>query len=88
MACDRRLVRQHLNGLVILVVPIAAWTGALSVWVILAVLPLVTFVNQFVYPAQNAGSGQLRPPKRLSGRCAANGLEACLPSSQPWSING
>lgn len=45
---------QAVNGLLVLAVPAAAWTGHLSVWVVLGVLPLVTFVNQFVYPAQNA----------------------------------
>jgi len=50
---------QLANGLLVLVIPLAAWTGTLSVWVILAVLPLVTFVNQFVYPAQNAALPRL-----------------------------
>lgn len=45
---------QLVNALVVLVVPVAALTGHLSVWIVLAVFPLVTFVNQFVYPAQNA----------------------------------
>lgn len=45
---------QLTNGLLVLVIPLAAWTGHLSVWLILGLLPLVTFVNQFVYPAQNA----------------------------------
>jgi len=45
---------QAVNGLLVLAVPVAAWTDHLSVWVILGLLPLVTFVNQFVYPAQNA----------------------------------
>ncbi|APW96645.1 MFS transporter [Halobiforma lacisalsi AJ5] len=45
---------QLINGLLVLAVPVAAWTGRLSVWVVLALLPVVTFVNQFVYPAQNA----------------------------------
>ncbi len=50
---------QLINGLLVLTVPLAAWTGNLSVWVILAVLPLVTLVNQFVYPAQTAALPQL-----------------------------
>lgn len=45
---------QLTNGVLVLAVPVAARTGNLSVWVVLSVLPLVTFVNQFVYPAQNA----------------------------------
>jgi MFS family permease len=45
---------QLINGLLVLAIPAAAWTGHLSVWIVLAAFPLVTFVNQFVYPAQNA----------------------------------
>ncbi|MHB9285862.1 MFS transporter [Halobacteriales archaeon Cl-PHB] len=50
---------QLINGVLVLVIPLAAWTGNLTVWVILAVLPLVTLVNQFVYPAQTAALPQL-----------------------------
>lgn len=38
----------------VLIVPIVAATGHLSVWVVLLVMPVLTFLNQFVYPAQNA----------------------------------
>jgi MFS family permease len=57
---------QLVNGLIILIVPIAAWTGHLSVWVILAVLPVVTFVNQFVYPAQNAALPRMVAEENLA----------------------
>jgi MFS family permease len=50
---------QLVNGLLVLAVPVAAVTGHLSVWVILGLLPVVTFVNQFVYPAQNAALPRL-----------------------------
>lgn len=45
---------QVINGVGVLVVPLAATMGYLSVWVILVVMPVLTFVNRFVYPAQNA----------------------------------
>jgi MFS family permease len=57
---------QLVNGLVILVVPLTAWLGHLSVWVILSVLPVVTFVNQFVYPAQNAALPRMVAEENLA----------------------
>lgn len=52
----RRLLvsTQLIQGICVLAVPIAAWTGNLSVWVVLSIVPLLTLVNQFVYPAQSA----------------------------------
>jgi MFS family permease len=38
----------------VLAIPVAAATGHLSVWLILLVIPMLYFVNGFVYPAQNA----------------------------------
>jgi MFS family permease len=57
---DRWSLRQVLVGtqsiqlVGVLVVPIAAATGHLSVWLILALIPLLELLNQFVYPAQHA----------------------------------
>lgn len=48
------VVTQLIQGVCVLIVPIAAWTGHLSVWLILSIIPLLTFINQFVYPAQSA----------------------------------
>lgn len=49
------LVRtQAVQGICVLVVPLAAATGHLSVWVVLVVMPVLMFLNQFVYPAQSA----------------------------------
>jgi MFS family permease len=49
------LVRTQLvQGLLVLVIPLAAWTGVLSVGIILVVIPLLSALNQFVYPAQSA----------------------------------
>lgn len=50
---------QIVNGLFVLAIPFAAWTGHLSVWIILAVMPVLSFVNQFVYPAQSAALPQI-----------------------------
>lgn len=49
------LVRtQFIQCICVLIVPLAAATGHLSVWLVLLVMPLLTLVNQFVYPAQTA----------------------------------
>ncbi len=45
---------QVIQATCVLVVPVAAIAGHLSVWVVLAVMPALAFINQFVYPAQNA----------------------------------
>ncbi|WP_076430646.1 MFS transporter [Haladaptatus litoreus] len=45
---------QVTQGILVLVIPLAAATGWLSVWVVLVVMPLVSLLNQFVYPAQQA----------------------------------
>src|SRR6056297_1438031 len=45
---------QVLQGVFVLAVPLAAATGHLSVWVVLVVMPVLSLVNQFVYPAQTA----------------------------------
>ncbi|MFC4359423.1 MFS transporter [Halobium salinum] len=45
---------QVAQGLLVLLIPLAAWVGALSHWVVLAVMPVVSMLNQFVYPAQSA----------------------------------
>ncbi|MCH7660075.1 MAG: MFS transporter [Euryarchaeota archaeon] len=51
----RILVRTQLvQGLLVLLIPLAAWTGVLSVGIILVVIPLLSALNQFVYPAQSA----------------------------------
>ena len=48
------LSTQLINAIGVLVVPVAAAMGYLSVWIILVVIPILAFVNRFVYPAQNA----------------------------------
>lgn len=57
----RRLLlsTQLINGIGVLVVPIAAVMGHLSVWLVLLLIPMLYFVNGFVYPAQNAALPQI-----------------------------
>ncbi len=52
----RRLLvgSQLVQAALVCVVPLAYYTGTLAVWVVLAVMPLLTLLNQFVYPAQSA----------------------------------
>lgn len=57
---------QLINGLLVLIVPVADLRGVLSVWILLAVLPVVTLVNQFVYPAQNAALPRLVKDENLA----------------------
>jgi MFS family permease len=45
---------QSIQAIVILAIPLAAVTGHLSVWLVLSIMPLLAFVNEIVYPAQNA----------------------------------
>lgn len=45
---------QLAQGMLVLVIPIAAALDALSVWVVLTVMPLLSLLNQPVYPAESA----------------------------------
>lgn len=45
---------QVAEGILVLCVPVAYVMGWLSVWVVLVVMPVVSLINQFVYPAQQA----------------------------------
>ncbi|KAB1192762.1 MFS transporter [Haloferax sp. MBLA0076] len=57
---DRWSIRRILVGtqltqaVLVLVIPLADFLGHLSVWVVLTVMPLVSLLNQLVYPAQSA----------------------------------
>lgn len=59
------IVIQVLNGILVLAVPLAVAVGVFSVWVVLLVLPLVSLLNQFVYPAQNAALPQIVSDENL-----------------------
>lgn len=49
------LVRtQAIQAVFVLVVPLAWFFDLLSVWLVLVLMPLLTLLNQVVYPAQNA----------------------------------
>ncbi|WP_396611022.1 MFS transporter [Haloferax sp. S1W] len=51
----RILVRTQLvQAVLVLAIPLADFLGVLSVWVVLTVMPLVSLLNQLVYPAQSA----------------------------------
>ncbi|WP_435334130.1 MFS transporter [Haloarchaeobius sp. TZWWS8] len=45
---------QLVQGVVILSLPVAAHFGYLSVWLVLTVMPLLSLLNQLVYPAHSA----------------------------------
>ena len=45
---------QLIQGLCVLIIPAAAYFDVLSVWIILIVMPILSFLNQLVYPAQAA----------------------------------
>lgn len=57
---------QVINGVGVLLVPVAAALDQLSVWLLLALMPVLTFVNGFVYPAQNATLPQIVDEERLT----------------------
>lgn len=50
---------QIVNAVGVLLIPLAAATGWLSVWLVLVLIPISNFVNNFVYPAQDAALPQL-----------------------------
>ncbi len=54
------LVRsQAIQATGVAIVPLAWWADALTVWLLLAVTPVLSFLNQFVYPAQNVALPQI-----------------------------
>jgi MFS family permease len=58
---------QVVQGLLVLVVPVAHALDLLSVWVVLAVMPLLSLLNQPVYPAQSAALPRLVDREELVG---------------------
>lgn len=65
----RRLLvgTQLVQGAVILSLPVVAHLGWLSVWVVLTVMPLLSLLNQFVYPAQSAALPRIVEREELVG---------------------
>lgn len=47
-------ITQILQGTLILIIPLSAWMGWLNVSVVLTVMPIVSLIGQFAYPAQTA----------------------------------
>ncbi|UVE51304.1 MFS transporter [Haloferax larsenii] len=45
---------QLVQAVLVLTIPVAEFLSLLSVWVVLSVMPLVSLLNQLVYPAQSA----------------------------------
>jgi hypothetical protein len=65
---ERLLVgTQVVQGLLVLVVPAAHYLGVLSVWVVLTVMPLLSLLNQPVYPAQSAALPRIVDREELVG---------------------
>jgi MFS family permease len=62
---------QAAQGLLVLVIPAAHLLGVLTVWVVLTVMPLVSLLNQFVYPAGTAALPRIVDEEDLT---AANSL--------------
>lgn len=56
---------QALQAVVVLVVPLASLFGLLSVWVVLTVIPALSLLNQFVYPAQNSALPRVVEKEKL-----------------------
>lgn len=56
---------QLVQGASVLLVPLAAFVDLLSVWVVLAIMPVLSFLNQFVYSAQSAALPQIVPDDQL-----------------------
>lgn len=56
---------QLVQAVCVLAVPVAAWVDALSVWVVLGVVPVLTLLNQLVYPAQYAALPRVVDDDRL-----------------------
>lgn len=57
----RRLLvaTQVVQAVLVLIIPVTAWMGWLSVAIVLLVMPVVSMLNQFVYPAQSAALPRL-----------------------------
>jgi MFS family permease len=65
---ERLLVgTQVVQGVLVLVVPVAHALGVLSVWVVLTVMPLLSLLNQPVYPAQSAALPRIVDREELVG---------------------
>jgi len=57
---------QLIQAVLILSIPVAAYFDHLSVGLVLATIPLLSFLNQFVYPAQNAALPRIVAKSQLT----------------------
>lgn len=57
---------QIIQAVIVLSIPAAAYTDSLSVELLLLTIPLLSLLNQFVYPAQNAALPRIVPESRLT----------------------
>lgn len=57
---------QVIQAIAILSLPLAAYTGNLTVELLLVTIPLLALLNQFVYPAQTAALPQIIPDHQLT----------------------
>jgi MFS family permease len=64
---------QAFQAVAVLAVPLAAFTGHLSVWVVLVVMPILAIVDQFTSPAQTAALPKVVTDEQLT---KANSLYA------------
>ncbi len=48
------ILTQVLQAILVLIIPVAHYTGVLNVTMILVIMPLLSALNQFVYPAQSS----------------------------------
>lgn len=62
---------QAIQGVLVLVVPLAWWLDQLTVWLLLGLIPLLSMLNQFVYPTLNAVLPRLVEREELAGANAA-----------------
>jgi len=60
------LSTQFINALGVLIVPLVATLGYLTVWWVLILMPILDFINGFVYPAQNAALPKIVGEEQLT----------------------
>lgn len=60
------MVIQLVQAVAVLLLPVAMYTGTLSVELLLATIPLLALLNQFVYPAQSAALPQIVADEQLT----------------------
>lgn len=62
---------QAAQGVLVLLIPLAWWYDQLTVWLLLGLIPLLSMLNQFVYPTLNAALPRVVEREELAGANAA-----------------